>query len=208
MLNRRRLTSQQIEAEKAHRERLILSERRKENGRYFSWFVKSGLVSAWETVYAIKMPQPDLTMAPQKFMAWLGMNLEHPPNLANPHPITFLQLRLEKAIRKDEEFSRTRAIIETAQLRGLNMRRARMLYAQVRWADRDEVRSIYRECRRRNQAAGEIRWHVDHIVPIAGKAVSGLHVPGNLRIISAKENLSKGRKLMGLTEQTHHDKTV
>lgn len=38
------------------------------------------------------------------------------------------------------------------------------------------------------------KWHIDHIIPLNGENVSGLHVWNNLQVIPASVNLSKGNK--------------
>lgn len=40
------------------------------------------------------------------------------------------------------------------------------------------------------------QWHVDHIVPLQGKLVSGLHTPSNLQVIPGIENVSKANRFM------------
>jgi len=38
-------------------------------------------------------------------------------------------------------------------------------------------------------------WHVDHIIPLNGKHISGLHVPENLQVIPWLDNLRKGNRM-------------
>ena len=39
-------------------------------------------------------------------------------------------------------------------------------------------------------------WHVDHVLPLQGKFVSGLHVPENLQVIPGVENVRKANRFM------------
>lgn len=64
------------------------------------------------------------------------------------------------------------------------------------WLTEDDLWMMdeaYRLAQLRKTLTG-IDWHVDHIIPLQGTNVSGLHVPTNLQVIPAKANLSKGAK--------------
>lgn len=79
-----------------------------------------------------------------------------------------------------------------------NKRRARKLNRTPEWLTDDDfwmMGEIYLLAQERSKLTG-IEWHVDHIYPLKGKKVSGLHVPKNLRVITATENLRKGAKLI------------
>ena len=75
-------------------------------------------------------------------------------------------------------------------------RRAKVKQATPPWltkAHKAQIALIYKEALRLTNETG-VMYHVDHIVPLNGKKVSGLHVPWNLRAIPASDNHKKSNK--------------
>ena len=65
-----------------------------------------------------------------------------------------------------------------------------------KWLTEDDllhIKCLYQVAAMRTRESG-YEWHVDHVVPLHGKNVSGLHVPNNLRVIPASENCRKSNK--------------
>lgn len=82
-----------------------------------------------------------------------------------------------------------------------SMRRARKHHATPSWfGEFDDLVLLeaYDLCAVRKSETG-IEWHVDHMFPLQGRRVCGLHIGNNLQVIPAAMNISKSNK-MDLTE--------
>ena len=61
------------------------------------------------------------------------------------------------------------------------------------WVDKEHlwlIKEVY-ELAALRTAMTKISWHVDHIIPLNGKTVTGLHVIDNLQVIPGVENIRK-----------------
>ena len=70
-----------------------------------------------------------------------------------------------------------------------NTRRAALLNRTPAWSDLKAIEEVYRDASEFRQAGIEV--DVDHVIPLQGELVSGLHVPGNLRVLLSSVNRSK-----------------
>lgn len=75
-------------------------------------------------------------------------------------------------------------------------RRSQKLKATPKWMTKEDFAAVQEWY----QLAKDLQWlseeklHVDHIVPLLGKDVCGLHIAANLQILPASENLRKKNK--------------
>lgn len=56
-----------------------------------------------------------------------------------------------------------------------------------KWAEIDAIKAFYEACPK--------GMHVDHIIPLRGKEISGLHVLNNLQYLTPSENCRKGNSV-------------
>jgi hypothetical protein len=80
----------------------------------------------------------------------------------------------------------------------VSVRRRRFRDATPKWLSAEqkmEIRLKYRLAIEMSRATG-VRYAVDHVIPLQGEDVCGLHVPWNMEVITQDENLKKYNKLV------------
>jgi hypothetical protein len=83
----------------------------------------------------------------------------------------------------------------------VSQRRRRFRDATPKWLSPEqkmEIRLKYRLAIELSRATG-VRYAVDHVIPLQGEDVCGLHVPWNMEVITQEENLVKSNKLVDPT---------
>lgn len=84
---------------------------------------------------------------------------------------------------------RDRALRSAASAKRLSAKMQRV----PAWADLAAIKAVYAEARALTKASG-VSHHVDHILPLQGRLVSGLHVHTNLQILTGSENCRKNNR--------------
>lgn len=63
--------------------------------------------------------------------------------------------------------------------------------ATPKWADKDEIKAVYKMARRLSKITG-VKHEVDHVIPLVHPYVCGLHVVENMQVMPARDNRLKG----------------
>lgn len=101
--------------------------------------------------------------------------------------------RAWRAANKKRDASHKKAWAEKNQhmvMAATRRNQAKKRRAVPAWVDHRKIAELYAEAVRRSKTTG-IKHHVDHIVPLNSPLVCGLHWHGNLRVVTAKENMDK-----------------
>jgi len=114
----------------------------------------------------------------------------------NEYTRRYRERNLEKCRARAREAAKKNPHIKRANVA---RRREALRNRLAEWGDKDCIRSFYTQAECFGRVFGG-KWHVDHIIPIRAKKVSGLHVETNLRVVTEYENESK-RNVINLNSE-------
>lgn len=112
----------------------------------------------------------------------------------NPKPMLEATKRWEKKNpEKRKAIAKRYALANPSRLTSYTARKRAEKLAMPKWANQFFIHEAYRLSALRTKMLG-IKYTVDHIVPLYGKTVCGLHVENNLAVIPHATNARKGNR--------------
>ena len=178
------------EARKAYQQAYAAKNREQAYARVKAWReANPEQVAEQHKRYAKK--HPDKLAANQA--AWKARNVEK-VRVSNKERAAKKRAEQPEKIKaaKKSYAQRKKEVINAAVAR----RKAARLQRTPKWLtpfDMLKIQCIYSIAAMLTRRNGE-PWHVDHVIPLQGKNVSGLHVPSNLRVMRGEENVRKHNK--------------
>ena len=115
-------------------------------------------------------------------MNWARNNKEHCSNYRQQPEIKQKLLAYGK-----EYYNKNKAVYIEKDAK----RRASKMQATTVWGQ-EGVKAFYEKAKELEAMNPNVKYHVDHVVPLAGKNVCGLHNQFNLQILTEFENKRKG----------------
>jgi len=139
-----------------------------------------------------------------KKAAWREANKKLLREYARDHYVANKDLYLEKAaawgkenkdrrreiVSKSKKGNRAKHTADTAKYRADKDKRTPNWLSEF---DLLHIKCLYQVAAMRTRESGE-PWHVDHVIPLRGELVSGLHTPANMRVIRGEENEKKNNR--------------
>lgn len=106
--------------------------------------------------------------------------------------------KVRRHYHKDIDASRARARARYAGDRDAHIQRvvrrsSRLRRATPQWANQSAIDEVYKAARRLTMETG-VSHQVDHVIPLHGQTVCGLHVESNLRVVPADVNRMKSNR--------------
>lgn len=117
---------------------------------------------------------------------WIAKNKEHHSELTR----SWYERNKDKHLQNSKEWYE---VNKHRKLETTTAREKRCILATPTWADRYLIKELYLLAQKLTEQTG-IQHEVDHVIPLQGKNVSGLHVETNLQVITAEENRRKSNK--------------
>lgn len=142
---------------------------------------------------AVYKAQNRTALLEKKRIAQQKYRLENPGKIEDTRKRTYAKHRVardaEKAAWARKNATRVLAWTRQRQL-AKNKRTPAWLTEDEHWM----IEQAYELAALRTKLFG-VAWHVDHVLPLRGKTVSGLHTPYNMQVILGSENCRKGNRV-------------